>query len=151
MTPELKRYLTDNKIDYTTIKHSTAYTASQIAQAAHIPGKWLAKVVVVKLDGNFAMAVIPAHQRLDLAELKKAAKAKIADIAHEYEFKDKFPGCDLGAMPPIGDLFDMDIYLADSLADQEWLAFNGGTHEELIQVKAKEFLKWIHPKALHHC
>ena len=151
MTPELKQYLKQHKIDFTTIKHSPAYTASQIAQAAHVPGRWLAKVVVVKLDGTFAMAVLPASHRLDLAEIKQQSKAKSVEIAHEYEFKDKFPHCDLGAMPPVGELYDMDVYLADSLADQEWLAFNAGTHTELIQVKAKDFLKWAHPKSLHHC
>ena len=147
----LTDFLDQNKVNYSTISHTPAYTASQTAQSAHISGKNMAKLVMVKIDNKLAMIVMPAHVRLDMALLKQETKAKDIELAHEYEFNDKFPGCELGAMPPFGDLYEMDVYVADSLSHRNWLAFNGGTHSELIKMKTKDFLSLVHPHLLPQC
>lgn len=148
---ELTDYLKQNKVKYTTINHSPAYTASQTAQSAHVSGKNMIKIVMTKMDGELAIVVLPAHERLDMANLKQQCKAKKIELAHEYEFNDKFPGCELGAMPPFGDLYHMDVYMADSLSHRNWIAFNGGTHSELIKMSTQDFLKLVHPQLLPYC
>lgn len=148
---QVKKYLDSNKVDYSVINHSPAYTASQTAQAAHISGKQMAKVVIAKVDGNYCMFAIPAHTQLDFDTVQKKTKAKNVELAHEYEFNQKFSDCDVGAMPPFGDLYGMEVYLADSLKNQDWLVFNGGNHSELIRMNCNDFLKLAHPKFLPKC
>lgn len=141
-------YLKEHNINFSTINHTPAYTASQIAQTAHVPGRKMAKCVMVKLDGKLTIVLIPAHQRIDLENIKKQARAQLVELAHEYEFSDKFPNCELGAMPPFGELFNMNVFIADSLSHQDWLAFNAGSHSELIKMDMKDFLKLVHPQLL---
>ena len=102
---KLKEFLDGNKVKYVTIRHSTAYTAQETAASAHIPGKELAKTVVLRIDGKMTMAVLPASHKLDIPLLKKAVGARDVEIAHEPDFRDMFPGCDTGAMPPFGNLY----------------------------------------------
>lgn len=144
----LKEFLNSNKIKYTTISHSPAYTAQQIAASAHIPGKELAKTVVIKLDDKMAMAVLPASYKVDFALLKKAAKAKKAELASEQEFKDLFPECEVGAMPPFGNLYGMDVFVAESLTEDEEIAFNACSHKELIRMTFKDYEKLAKPKVI---
>ncbi|WP_347252246.1 YbaK/EbsC family protein [Legionella sp.] len=151
LSTSIKSYLDNHNISYKTVSHPRAYTALQCAQAAHIKGGNFAKSVVVKLDGKFVLVEIPAHLRLDLDEFKKETRAKDAEIAHEYEFQDKFSDCEIGAIPLLGELYGMDVYLADSLAHQEWLAFNAGNHNELLKINSKDFLALVHPKTLSYC
>ncbi|WP_231950200.1 aminoacyl-tRNA deacylase [Legionella lansingensis] len=141
----------NHHIAYKTISHPRAYTASQCAQAAHIKGNYFAKSVVVKLDGKFAIIAIPANIRLDLDRLKKETGAEHAEIAKEFEFQSKFTDCEVGAIPLFGELYDMDVYLADSLAHKEWLVFNAGNHNQLLKVKSEDFLNLVHPKTLSQC
>jgi Ala-tRNA(Pro) deacylase len=148
---EIKNYLDTNHIPYQTIHHLPAYTASQTAQAAHISGKHLAKVVIVKLDGNFAMVALPANRNVDWEALKKVTNAKQVELASEQEFSQLFPNCDTGAMPPFGNLYGCDVYLADSLAHETWFAFNGGSHDDLIRMSTKDFLKEVNPTLLPQC
>jgi Ala-tRNA(Pro) deacylase len=143
---KLKKFLDDNKVKYTVMKHSPAYTAQEVASSAHIKGKELAKTVMIKMDDNMAMAVLPASYRIDLNELQKATGAKKLNIASEKEFKDMFPDCETGAMPPFGNLYEMDVFVASSLAEDEHIAFNAGTHTELIQLSYKDFEKLVKPK-----
>lgn len=151
LSSEIKRYLEEQAVPYSLISHSPTYTASQTAEAAHVSGKHMAKVVVVKLDGKFAIMALPANSQLDLASCKNQLKAKQLELAHEYEFNDKFPGCDVGAMPPFGDLFGMEVFLAESLKGRDWVVFNGGNHSDLIQMSSSDFLKLVHPKSLAKC
>ena len=109
---QLKNFLDSNHVKYTTITHSPEYTAQEIAASAHLPGKELAKTVIVKVDGEFAMAVLPATKHLSLSRLRTAAGAGNAEIASEDEFEELFPDCELGAMPPFGNLYDMPVYLS---------------------------------------
>ena len=135
----LKEFLDENQIKYVTISHSPAYTAQTIAAAAHVPGKELAKTVMVKLDGKMAMAVLPASYRVDFELLKEASGAKRAEIAGEQDFKDLFPGCEVGAMPPFGNLYDMRVFVAETLAEDEEIAFNAGSHTELMKLAYADF------------
>ncbi len=142
---KLKKFLDDNNVKYVSIKHSLAYTAQEIAASAHIHGKELAKTVVVKLDGKPAMAVLPANRRIDMDRLRQTALARKADLATEQEFQDLFPGCALGAMPPFGNLYDMKVYADTVLAEDEEIAFNAGSHTELIRMAFKTFEELVNP------
>jgi Ala-tRNA(Pro) deacylase len=144
----LMDYLEAHNVAYVVICHSPAYTAQGIAGLVHIPGKELAKTVIVRLDGKLAMAVLPAKFHVDLELLRKTAKAKSAVLASEEEFKDRFPECETGAMPPFGNLFGLDIYADDSLEKDKEIAFNAGTHRELIRMAWADFKKLAEPKVL---
>ena len=145
---KLKQFLDKNKIEYITITHSEAFTAQQVAANSHIPGKEMAKTVVVKLDDKLAMAVLPASYQIDFGLLKKASGAKKASLVPEADFRDQFPDCELGAMPPFGNLYDMDVYSTESLAEDEEISFNAGSHTELIRMSYKDFEKLVKPKAI---
>lgn len=145
---KLKNFLDHHHIKYRTIVHSPAYTALEIAAAAHVPGNQLAKVVMVKLDGRMAMAVLPSSFRLDLALLAKATGAQTAELASESEFGDLFEGCDLGAMPPFGNLWDIPVYVSSSLAQQPTIAFCAGHHVEIMQLAFSDFNALVEPRIL---
>ena len=141
----LKKYLDSNHVKYTIITHSPEYTAQEIAASAHIPGKDLAKTVIVKIDGDFAMAVLPASMHVSLKSLKEAAGVGSAEIASEAEFEELFPDCEVGAMPPFGNLYDMPVYAARELTEDDQIAFSAGTHSELVQLSYSDFDKLVHP------
>ena len=145
---KLKDYLDTNKIRYQTISHSTAYTAQQIAASAHIPGRELAKTVMVKIDDRMAMTVLPASYKVDFDLLKDVVGTSNVALASEKEFKDCFPDCEIGAMPPFGNLWDMDVYVAESLLEDEEIAFNAGSHTELIRLSMNDYAKLVKPKVL---
>lgn len=144
----LTEYLDNHSIEYITIGHSRAFTAQTIAASAHIPGKKLAKSVIIKMDGKMAMAVLPASYRIDIHQLKIATGCDKLELSHEYEFKSKFPDCELGAMPPFGNLYGMPVYVAKSLAEDEEIAFNACSHSLLIKMKYEDFDKLVKPKIL---
>jgi len=141
----LKEFLEREGVKYETIAHSPAYTARDTAQAAHVQGKDFAKTLIVKIDGRLAMAVLPAPEKLDLAQLKKAAGAKHVSLAFESEFERWFPGCEPGAMPPFGNLYGMEVFVAKSLAADEQIAFNAGSHAELVRTAYKDFERLVQP------
>jgi len=131
-----------------TISHSVAYTAKEIAALTHISNKELAKTVIVRIDGTMAMAVLPASYDVDLVALRAAIGAKRVTLAKESEFKDRFPECDIGAMPPFGNLYGMAVYVDESLTKDKDIAFNAGTHEELLQVSYADFTRLVKPTVL---
>ncbi len=143
-----KEFLDEHNIKYTIIKHSSAYTAQEIAASAHISGKELAKTVVIKIDGKLAMAVLPASYKISFDDLKEALGVEKVRLAYEQEFMDKFPDCEVGAMPPFGNLYGLDVYVAESLEDDEEIAFNACSHTELIKMKYQDFEKLVKPKRL---
>jgi len=145
---KLKEFLDNHDVEYITISHSKAYTAQKTAAVAHIPGKEMAKTIIVKLDGQMAMAVLPASYQVDFDQLKMASGAKKVEISSEHEFRDEFPDCEVGAMPPFGNLYDMEVYVAKTLAEDEEIAFNACSHTELVQMKYKDFDKLAKPKIL---
>jgi Ala-tRNA(Pro) deacylase len=145
---KLKEFLDERRIKYVTISHSPAYTAQETAQSAHISGQDMAKTVMVKIDGKMAMAVLPASCRVCLDLLKEAAGAQKVELAGEQEFKDLFPECEIGAMPPFGNLYGMDVYAAEKLAEDEEIAFNAGSHTELMRLGFEVFERLVQPKVV---
>jgi Ala-tRNA(Pro) deacylase len=145
---KLKDFLSRGKVKHISIYHSPTYTAQEIAALTHIPGKELAKTVIVKLDGKMAMAVLPASYQVDFDLLKQASGAGNVELASEEEFQDCFPGCEVGAMPPFGNLYGMEVYAAKSLAEDETIAFNAGTHFELIRMAYKDFERLVQPRVV---
>ena len=143
---ELKSFLDSRKTKYVTISHSLAYTAQEIAASAHIHGRDLAKTVIVKIDGEMAMAVLPASRKLDLKRLQKAAGARKVELAEEKEFQDRFPGCALGAMPPFGNLYDMPVYCSNALSEDLEIAFSAGSHSELIRLSYADYEQLVQPE-----
>ena len=145
---KLKDFLDSNDIKYVAISHSTTYTANEVAASAHIPGKELAKTVMVKIDGKMTMAVLPASYKVDFSLLQEAAGASKAELASEQEFQDMFPGCEIGAMPPFGNLYGMEVFVDESLCEDEEIAFNAGSHTELIRLSYKDFEGLVKPKVV---
>jgi len=146
ISKKLKEYLDSQQVKYVTVTHSVAYTSQEVAAYAHISGHELAKTVMVQLDGRMAMAVVPASLRVDLEALKALSGATAARLAHEPDFKELFPDCETGAMPPFGNLYGLPVYVADRLAEDEQIAFNAGTHNELIKLAYKDFERLVQPK-----
>ncbi len=142
---KLKEFLDSHSIKYVVISHSTAYTAQEVAASSHIRGKELAKTVVVKAGGKMAMAVLPASHKIDFSLLSKAAGASSVTLANEAEFKSLFPDCEPGAMPPFGNLYGMAVFVDASLAADEEIAFNAGTHTELVRLSYKDFERLVEP------
>ena len=145
---KLREYLESHEVQYTVIEHSPVYTAQEIAASAHIPGKQLAKTVMVKIDGEMAMAVMPAPYRVNFERFKEQTGANQVELASEQEFKDKFPDCEPGAMPPFGNLYGMEVYAAKNLAEEMEIAFCAGAHGELIRIAYKDFESLAKPKVL---
>jgi Ala-tRNA(Pro) deacylase len=145
----LKHFLDQHNVKYVTVSHAPAYTAQEVAESAHIRGSRLAKVVIVKIDGKMAMAVLPASEKVNSNLLKAAAGARHVELASEAEFKDKFPECELGAMPPFGNLYGMEVFVADTLAAENGeIAFNAGTHRELVKMAYQDFERLVEPRVV---
>lgn len=144
----LKEFLDSHNMKYVTISHSRAFTAQETATSAHIPGKELAKTVMVKVDGKMAMAVLPASYKVDFDLLTKATGSGKVEIADEEEFRDLFPGCEIGAMPPFGNLYGMGVFVAKSLTEDEEIAFNAGSHRELLRMAYKDFERLVKPRVM---
>ena len=147
-TAELKKFLDSHRVKYLTIKHSPSYTAQEVAASAHVPGNSMAKTVIVKLDGTMAMMVEPASHKVNFDRLKTQTGAKEIELASESEFQQRFPECELGAMPPFGNLYGMAVYVADSLSASGEITFNAGTHSELIKMTYDDFNRLVSPKVI---
>ena len=144
----LKKFLDACNVKYTSIAHSPAYTAQEVAESAHIKGHSMAKVVIVKLDGVMAMAVLSADTKVVVQNLRDLTGHDNVQMATEDEFKSRFPDCEPGAMPPFGNLYSMELYAAESLTKNEQIAFNAGSHMEVIQLTYADFERLAHPKVL---
>ncbi|HBO43772.1 MAG TPA: deacylase [Planctomycetaceae bacterium] len=142
---KLKDFLDQQQIKYTTIRHSQAFTAQEIAHSVHISGKDIAKTVIVKIDSALAMVVLPASDQVVFAFLKEVTGTDV-ELATEREFKDRFPDCEVGAMPPFGNLFGMDVYVSESLSENDEIAFNAGSHTELIRMNYLDYERLVRPK-----
>lgn len=145
---KIQQFLDDNGVKYMVVEHSPAYAALDVAESAHIAGWELAKVVMVQLDGKMAMAVLPATERVDLVALAKSVGTKLAAAALEDDFKNLFPDCQPGAMPPFGNLYDLPVYVDESLVANDLIAFNAGTHHTLIRMHYVDFERLVRPKVV---
>ena len=146
MPATLIKSLLDRKhVKYVTIRHSPAFTAQEVAQSAHIPGRIMAKTVMVEIDGELAMTVIPSNHRVIMDDLCTLAGTEDVRLAREEEFEHIFPDCEPGAMPPFGNLYDLSVYVSPDLADESEIAFNAGTHTEIIRMMFHDFDLLVHP------
>ncbi|MDP2339019.1 MAG: YbaK/EbsC family protein [Bacteroidota bacterium] len=143
---KLKTYLDETNVKYLTISHSSAFTSQDIAASAHVSGKEFAKTVMIKIDGEMAMAVLPASYHIDFDSLREIFGTKNVTLASETEFKDRFPDCELGAMPPFGNLYGMAVYVAESLTKNSEIAFNAGSHTELIRLSYMDYERLVKPR-----
>lgn len=143
---KLKAYLHEANVKYVTISHSNAYTSQEIAASAHVSGKEFAKTVMIKINGEMAMAVLPASYHIDFESLQEIFGTKSVLLATEPEFKDLFPDCELGAMPPFGNLYGMEVYVAETLIHNTDIAFNAGTHTEIIRLSYADYERLVKPR-----
>ena len=145
---KLKEFLDGEGVKYVSIVHSTAYTAQEVAASAHVTGREMAKTVIVELDGQMAMAVLPANRKIVLQDLREITGCDQVRFASEEQFKQQFPDCETGAMPPFGNLYGMEVYVAESLSHNEEIAFNAGSHTEVIKLRYADFERLVKPKVL---
>jgi len=141
----LEKLLREEKVKFTVSKHAEAYSAQRVAGLLHIPGRQLAKVVVVKADGEPVMLVVPAPFRLNMAKVRKVLKTRNVQLATEEEFAKLFPDCEVGAMPPFGNLYDLALYVDRTLTTQPEVAFPIGTHREIMRVAYADYEKTAQP------
>jgi Ala-tRNA(Pro) deacylase len=142
---KLREFLDSHNVKYLVMSHSLAYTAQGVAALSHLSGKKLAKTVILKIDGVLAMVVIPAAHHVDLDRMRKLTGAQVVELATEREFKDAFPDCETGAMPPFGNLYDMPVYADSSLGRQEEITFTAGSHRELVRMGWNDMVRLVHP------
>lgn len=141
----LRDYLDENQVKYVTMIHSKAYTAQEIAAIIHVPGKMFAKTVILKADGKYVMAVLPATHRINLDLFKQVAHAQNVELATEDEFMNLFPHSELGAMPPFGNIYDLPTYVDTSLTRDESICFNATTHSEVIKMAYADYERLVKP------
>jgi Ala-tRNA(Pro) deacylase len=142
---QLRTYLDSQHVKYVSIRHSKAYTAQEVAASAHISGHEMAKTVIVRMGDGLAMCVLPANERIDLETLKTSSGTKMAALADEHEFASLFPDCEIGAMPPFGNLYNMPVFVWDDLSRDKEIAFNAGSHTELFRMAYADYARLVHP------
>lgn len=142
----IKKYLEEQGVEYKATVHPTAYTAQQVAQATHTKGRSVAKVVMLKADGKLVMAVLPATHRVNLEKAKAVLAAQDVALAKEEEFKDLFPDCEVGAEPPFGNLYGVEMIADSVLWEDAQITFNAGTHSDAITIAFTDWLKLTNPK-----
>lgn len=146
---KLRECLDSHDVKYTIVSHSPAFTAQEIAATAHISGREVAKTVIVNTESKKMMVVLPASHMIDFRLLSEGLGTKKTVLATETEFKDLFEDCEVGAMPPFGMLFGMEVIVSKALSEDKEIAFNAGTHRELVMMNYPDFERLVHPKILN--
>ena len=141
----LKEALDQAKISYEVYNHALAYTAQEIAAQQHFSGKEMAKVVMLDADGALVMGVIPGSRKISLDLVRANLGAKKARLATEDEFIARFPNCEIGAMPPFGNLFGLKVYVDPALEQDEHIYFNAGNHVQTVRMKYADFARLVKP------
>lgn len=144
----LTDYLDEHGKKYVVIKHSEAFTAQEVAASAHIPGKEMVKTVMVKADGDMKMVVLPSTHNVDFESIKEALDVEEVELASEDEFESLFPDCELGAMPPFGNFYEIDTLVGEALTEGNVIAFNAGTHKEVVRLAYKDYEELVQPTIL---
>lgn len=145
---KLKTFLNSRGVKYVTIEHSQAYTAPETAASAHVSGRDFAKTVIVDIGGEMVMVVLPANRKIVLSALREMLANQNVKLATEDDFIERFPDCELGAMPPFGNLYGLPVYVAESLAEEPEIVFNAGTHREVIKMSFADFAELVQPTVL---
>ena len=146
--PNLKAFLDENGIRYVSIQHSPAFSAAEVAASAHVAEKNFAKTIVVKINDTPAMIVLPANRRLVLSDVKDLLEEPHLRLASEAELLGLFPNCEVGAMPPFGNLYGMTVYVVPQLSLRDEIAFNAGSHTEIIQMAFEDFDRLVKPRVI---
>ncbi|MHC5062337.1 MAG: aminoacyl-tRNA deacylase [Planctomycetota bacterium] len=141
-------FLDKSGVKYEITEHKPAFTAQHVAAVEHESGKFVAKPVVVKVDGKFVMCVLPACYKIDLKALKKQMKAKKAELAAEEEMGELFGDCELGAEPPFGNLYDMPTVIDKTIEDDDHILFQAGSHEKAIRMSMADYVKLVAPDVM---
>ena len=144
-TQRLEQFLRSHEVRFDTVPHDHAVTALDSARRAHIAGHDVAKTVMVKLDGRLVMAVLPANEWVSLDAMREATGARSATLAREEEFRERFPECEVGTMPPFGNLYGMDVYASDTLSHEHDIAFRAGSHDEMVRMGWNDYERLVHP------
>lgn len=145
---KLKEFLDSQEVKYLKIVHSRAYTAQEVARSLDVKGHMVAKTVIVFIEGKMAMAVLSANRNIHFDHFRKEIGAKEIILAAEKEFRDAFPDCELGAMPPFGNLYGMEVYVDRHLMEEDDIFFNACTHSELIRMSYQDFERIVKPKVV---
>lgn len=143
---KLKAFLDANGVKYVVVTHSQAFTAMEVAESVHVRGGEMAKTVMLNTDGKLVMAVLPATRKVNLETFRKGSGAGEVSLAQEADFRTDFPGCEVGAMPPFGHLYGLDLYADPALAANQEIAFNAGSHTEVIRMGYKDFERLAKPR-----
>ena len=148
LSPRLHHFLDERHAPYETLVHPRTITAQCTADAAHIGNRHFAKTLMLKVEGKLAMVVMPAAYRADLVRLSRALAGSSVELAEEAEFKDAFPDCEIGAMPPFGHLYGMPVYVDSRLSGQADIVFNAGSHTDAVRMPYGEFERLAQPEML---
>ncbi|HTS61866.1 MAG TPA: YbaK/EbsC family protein [Candidatus Acidoferrales bacterium] len=146
--PKLQEFLDLSGVPYTHTVHPLAYTAREVAHAEHVPAQEVAKAVIIVADGEYKMAVLPASRVLDFPEVRTVLGSPSARLATEDELGRIFPDCELGAMPPFGNLYHMKVLFDAALLADEQIAFNAGTHRDVIHMQCADYRRLVHPEVV---
>ena len=141
----MEQYFRENKVGFEVMEHDPAYTMPEVAASLHVPGKQVAKVVMVKADANLVMLAVPAHARLDFGVARDTLGAKKVSLAKEGDFAERFPDCATGAMPPFGNLYDVPVYVDPALAQEKNIIFRVGTHRHVMKIAYADFERLVQP------
>lgn len=142
---ELESYLRQNQVAFQVQHHTVAYTAQEVAASEHISGRTIAKVVMAFEDERLVMLVLSANRRVDLLRAADALDARAVRLAREQEFANAFPGSDVGAMPPFGNLYHLPVYVDRALAEAETIVCRAGTHTDTISLRYVDFRRLVQP------
>jgi len=142
----LKMFFEKEKVPYRVIPHAEVYTAPELAASIHASGRKVAKVVMVLADGRYVMAVLPSHRLLDLNRFAEVIGAVQVSLATEAVLEKLFPDCELGAIPPFGNLYEFRVFVDEALAREPEIFFQAGTHHEMIAMRYADFERLVHPE-----
>ena len=145
----LKEMLDNAKVPYQVYNHALAYTAQEIAAKQHFSGNEMAKVVMLQVDDNLVMGVIRGNDKISLNEVCESLGARHVRLATEDEFIARFPECEIGAMPPFGNLFGVKVFADAALAKDEYIYFNAGNHVQTVHMKYTDFERLVKPETAH--
>ena len=142
---KLEAYLRAQGVPYKRQQHRRAFTAHEVAASEHLPDDMVAKVVIVFADADMVMLVLPASRQADLTKVAAALGAKRAWLADEHAFATVFPDCDIGAMPPFGNLYNLPVYVDRTLSTDETIVFQAGTHTDTMRMGYANYARLVHP------
>lgn len=143
---EIEALLRKNEIPYRVLQHPEASSAAELAETLHVSGKRVAKVVIVRAKGRYAMAVLPSHLQVNLQRLARLMKVNDVSLAREAELKVLFPDCEVGAMPPFGHLYGLPVYVDISMRPDPLFVFAAGTRRDAVEIFYRDYEEWVKPR-----